>query len=103
MSDLPNRLEGAVTTATADNSTTLKIALAAQKRWRVAAAISAAVSTIGFSLTTVPALLVPGLVAGGVGALAAIVFSAVSGAELDEKAISAVAERVATVLEKRKP
>ena len=100
-SELPNRLGASV--ATSENSTTLKIQLAAQKRWRIAAAVASTVSVIGFALASQPALLVPGVVAGGVGALGAIIFGAVSGAEVDEKAITAIADRVAAALTKKPP
>lgn len=88
-------------TATAENSTTLKIALASQKRWRIAAAVSSAVSVIGFALASTPSLLIPGLIIGGVGFLGGIVFGAISGAEVDEKAITAIAERVGAALAKK--
>lgn len=104
MSDpLPNRLEGQVTTATQANSTTAAVALASQRRWKIATAGATACATIAGSIAaTVPGAQVPaGIVAGVCGALA-LLFSAFSGAEVDEKAITRIADQVAVTLSQRK-
>lgn len=104
MSDqIPNRLEGQVTTATQANSTTAAVALASQRRWKLAAAGATACATVAGSIAVaVPGAQLPaGIVAGVCGGLA-LLFSAFSGAEVDDKAITRIADQVAAVLEKRR-
>ncbi|MDX2014175.1 MAG: hypothetical protein SFW67_28510 [Myxococcaceae bacterium] len=92
--------------ATAENSTTLAVQLKSQKRAKVLAAAFGTLGTLGFTLAglsvQMPALLVPGLIAFGIGSLGGIIASAFSGAELDEKAIDAIGKRMEVLAERHK-
>lgn len=92
------------TVATAENSTTLKVQLNAQKRWKVISASLSVVGTIGLTAAVAsPTAFLPGLIIGGLCTLGGILAASASGAEIDEKALEAIGTRVATVIESRKP
>lgn len=106
MPEIENRLSQP-TTATQANSNTVAIALAAQKRWKVAASAFGVLTTLGLAAATAGASVMPlfvgGLIATGIGAVGTLVSAVASGAELDEKALQTVSERVAKLLESKAP
>lgn len=97
---------GLASVATAENSTTLRVQLAAQKKWKVVSTILATLGGILLTGASVSAAVNPTvffvlLGTGGLSSVLAVIFASFAGAELDEKKLEEIGEKVALIIQKK--